>query len=52
MESLREGMQKTQEANADKAVELRSMLSEVKELCEKKEKMGKTGTKVEQSPNN
>jgi len=52
MKSSKEGLQKTMEANADKSVELLSMLSEVKELCQKKEKMVKTGTKVEASSNN
>ena len=38
MKSLRKGIREALAVNADKPVELQMMVSEVKELCKKKEK--------------
>ena len=46
MKSLRKGTRETLTANADKPVELKMMVSEVKELCKKKEKRVSTGPRV------
>ena len=46
MKSLRKGIREALAVNADKPVELQMMVSEVKELCKKKEKRVSTGPRV------
>ena len=46
MKSLRKGIREALAVNADKPVELQMMVSEVNELCKKKEKRVSTGPRV------
>jgi len=51
MKSLERGMEEVLMLNKDKPAELQNALSEVKKLCEKKGKRGKTATKVRANSN-
>ena len=51
MKSLERGMEEALMLNKDKPAELQNALSEVKKLCEKKGKRGKTATKVRANSN-